>query len=76
MTHNKNLIPLLYLLINCVSAKSAPQMFSVKEEYNQRFLNFLIIGLCNSSGNCWFDFTFNSTTQSTSRLFFKKIMNH
>ena len=25
-THNKNLTPLLYLLINCISARSAPQI--------------------------------------------------
>ena len=29
-THNKNLIPLLYLLNNCISAKSAPQVFIFK----------------------------------------------
>ena len=29
ITHNKNLIPLLYLLNNCISAKSAPQILSL-----------------------------------------------
>ena len=32
MTHNKNLIPLLNLLINCISAKSTPQILSLNEE--------------------------------------------
>ena len=27
ITHNKNLIPLLYLLINRISAKSAPKYY-------------------------------------------------
>ena len=30
MTYNKNLIGLLDLLINCISAKSTPQMLSLK----------------------------------------------
>ena len=30
--HNKNLNPLLNLLINCVSAKSAPQILSLNLE--------------------------------------------
>ena len=32
MTHDKNLIPLLYLLINCISAKSTPQIMYLSEE--------------------------------------------
>ena len=40
ITHNKNLNPLLNLLIKCVSTKSAPHVF------------FLITGLCNPSTNC------------------------
>ena len=45
ITHNKNLIPLLYLLNNCVSAKSASQILSLNVKYTLLFPNFLIIGL-------------------------------
>ena len=40
-------------------AKSSSQMLSVKEEFNLHSLNFLIIGLYNSSTNfglTWFYF--------------------
>ena len=30
ITHNKKQIPLLNLLINCILAKSAPQILSIK----------------------------------------------
>ena len=33
ITHNKNVNPLLNLLINCISAKSAPQILSLNVEY-------------------------------------------
>ena len=49
--NNKNLNHLLNLLINCISARSAPQIFSIKGECTFLLLNFLIIGLCNSSAN-------------------------
>ena len=45
MAHNKYLIPLSYLLINCISAKSTPQMLSLTEEETLLYLNILIIGL-------------------------------
>ena len=32
IAHNKNLIPLLNVLINWISAKSAPQILSLNEE--------------------------------------------
>ena len=54
ITHNKNQISLLYLLINYISARSAPQILSVRDEHILRFLNFLIISLCNFSANYWF----------------------
>ena len=54
ITYNKNLIPLFNLLINCISARPAPQIFSIKDKCTSRFSNFQIIGLCNSSANCWF----------------------
>ena len=43
--------PLLNLFINCISARSAPQILSIKGEYTFLFLNCLIISLCNSSAN-------------------------
>ena len=49
ITHNKKQIPLLNLLINCTSARSANQILPRKYGYTFRFLNFLLIGLCNSS---------------------------
>ena len=52
MTHDKNLAHLLNLLINCISAKSAPQTLFLNEEQTLSFYFFLIIGLCNSSANC------------------------
>ena len=55
MGHNKNRNPLFYLLISCISARSAPQVLSLKDEYTFRFSNFLVIGLCNSSANCCSD---------------------
>ena len=51
ITHNKNLNPLLYLLINCICARSASQLLSIKGEGTFHLLNFLIIDLCNSSAN-------------------------
>ena len=55
MAHNKNQNLLLYLRINCISARSAPELLSLKNEYTLRFLNFVILGLCNTPANCWSD---------------------
>ena len=52
MTHNKNQNPLLYLFVNCISARSGPQVLSLKDEYTFCFSNFLIVGLCYSA-NFW-----------------------
>ena len=38
VTNNKNLNPLLSLLINCISAKSAPQILSLNAEYTFFFM--------------------------------------
>ena len=43
ITHNKIQNPLLNLLINCISAKSALQILSLNAEYTF-FFNFLIMG--------------------------------
>ena len=51
MKNNKKLSSLLHLLINCISARSAPQLFSIKDECTFLLLNFLIIGLCNCSAD-------------------------
>ena len=53
MTHNKNRNPLSYLLINCISTRSAPQILSLKDERSSSFSNFLKIGLYISSTHCW-----------------------
>ena len=55
VTHNKDLNPLLNLRINCISARSAPQILSMKHECSFLFSNFLITGLCNSSANYFLD---------------------
>ena len=47
ITHNKNWIPWLNLLISCISARSVHQIFSIKDENTVRFPNFIIIGLGN-----------------------------
>ena len=46
--------PLLNLFINGISARLAPQTLSIKDECSFRFSNVLIIGLGNSSADCWF----------------------
>ena len=53
ITHNKNLNPLSHLLINYISTRSAPQILSIEGDCTFVLLNFLIIGLCNSSANSW-----------------------
>ena len=51
----KKRIIFLNLLINSISARSAPQILSIKDQRTFRFSNFLIIGPCNSLTNSWFD---------------------
>ena len=51
IAHNKNLNHLLNLPINCMFAKSAPQILSLKDEFTILLLNFLIISLCNFPAN-------------------------
>ena len=55
ITHNKKQITLLNLLVKYISAKSTPQMLSIKGKYTFLFWDFLIIGLCNFSANYWFE---------------------
>ena len=45
ITYNKNINPSLNLLINCISAKSVPQILSLNVEYTFLYLDILIIGL-------------------------------
>ena len=42
---------LLYLLINYMLAREAPEMLSVKDEYASFFLNFIVLYFCNSLAN-------------------------
>ena len=51
ITHYKNLIPLLYLLNNCISAHSAPKILSLNDACTFLFLNFLIMDLRSSLAN-------------------------
>ena len=51
IAYNQNRIPFVGLLINCISARSASQMLSLKNEYALHVLNVLIISLCKSSAN-------------------------
>ena len=51
-THNKSLIPLSSLCINCISDISTAYILSLKQEYTFLSSNFLIIGQCSSSANC------------------------
>ena len=53
ITHNKKRIPLLNLLIDCISARSGPQVLSIKGECTFLFIKFSD-GLCNSSANSLF----------------------
>ena len=53
-THRQKRIPLLNLLNNCISAKSASQILSIKDECTSHFPNFLMTGLCSSSANSLF----------------------
>ena len=55
ITRNKKRISLLNLLINYISARSAPQILSMKNECSFFISNFLVIGLCNSSANSLLD---------------------
>ena len=51
IAHNKNLNPILNLLINCISSKSAPQILSIKGECTFSLLNFPVIVFSNSFAN-------------------------
>ena len=54
IAYNKKRIFLFNLLINFISARSAPEILSMKGECTFPFFNSLIIGLCNSSANFLF----------------------
>ena len=49
IAHKRYLIPLFFLLNDCMSAKSTPHILCLNCEYTFLLLNFLIPGLCNSS---------------------------
>ena len=51
MTARRYLTPRLNLEKACISTKSAAHILSIPPTKTLRFLNFLLIGLCNSSAN-------------------------
>ena len=53
ITHTKIINLVLNLLINCICARSAPQILSIIDDCTFLLLHFLIIGLCNSSANSY-----------------------
>ena len=55
ITHNKKQIPLLNLLVHCISFRSVRQIFSINDERTFRFSKFLIIASGNFSANSWFE---------------------
>ena len=55
ITHGRKRIPALDLLINYISARSEPQILSIKGECIFLSLNFLKIGLFNSSAKFLFE---------------------
>ena len=55
ITHNKNRIPLLNLLIICASARYPLQILSIKGECTFIFSDILIFGFYNSLANSLFD---------------------
>ena len=55
ITHNQKQTSLLDLFIYCISVRLAPKILSIKGECTFLFLNFLIIGLRNSSANTWIE---------------------
>ena len=70
IAHNKHLNPLSKLLINCISARSALQILSIKGRCTFLFANFLIISLCNSSANSLLEKI--SFLVGTTELFYQK----
>ena len=59
--HSKNRILSLKFLMNCISARSAPQILSLKSECTFLSLNLLITGLyspsANSKGRCFLKYS-------------------
>ena len=71
VTHNKILNPLLNLVANCISPRSA---LSIKVECTLLFLNFLIIGLCNSPANSLLEII--SFLIPLPEVYIKRFINH
>ena len=69
--HNKNLNPLLNLLINSISSRSWSKILSMKNDCTFLLLNFLIIGLCNASVISLLDII--SFLTGPQEIFFQKI---
>ena len=73
--YDKNLNPLLNLLINVISARFAMQILSIKGECIFLFPNFLIIGLYNFSPNSLLDII-SFLTVLLEHFLIKKCLNH
>ena len=69
----KKRIPLLNVLNNCISAKLAPKILSIKDECTFCFLNFVIIDLRNSLANCLFSETTSELIPVLLFVFYKSI---
>ena len=54
MTARRYFTPRLNLVNACISTKSAAHILSIPLTKTLRFLNFLFIGLCNSSAKLFF----------------------
>ena len=63
MTHNKNRNLLSNLLIKCISASQHNKYCFLKLSFS----NFLVVGLCKSSDNCWLG-TFSLSVADLSRV--------
>ena len=69
--------------MNCMSARSATQILSIKGECIFLLLNILIIGLCNSSANYLLEIfsfiiadLFGSVAAPAEVFFNKKLIDH
>ena len=75
ITHNKKRIPSSNFLINCISARIAPQILSLKDECTFLLFSFLIIFVCNYPANFMLEiFSFLIAPQEV--FLSKKIINH
>ena len=65
---------IINLLINCMPAKSVPQILTIKDGCTFRFANFLVRGWCSSSAKSVFCMT--SFLTALPAVFYRKIINY